>query len=274
MGRSKRIESLIENVINMLYIIKIGGNIVDNVVHLEKCLELVSKIKGPKIIVHGGGKVATELAKTLKISQTIVEGRRITDTETLKIAVMVYAGLINKQIVAQLQSLDVHSIGLCGADANSILSIKRPIKTIDYGWVGDINSVNDTFVTQLLDQGMTPVFAPISHDGKGQLLNVNADTIAAHLAMALCKTTPVHLIYCFEKKGVLQDIDNEDSFIPRIDTQMSQDLIVNGQIHSGMLPKIRNIFDTLNQGVQAVSLGHALELQKIIQGQSGTKFEL
>ena len=204
-----------------LHIIKIGGNVIDNSENLHNFLKDFAALDGYKILVHGGGKVATQLADTLGIESKLVDGRRITDIETLRVVTMVYGGLINKNIVASLQRVKCNAIGLTGADGNFILAKKRPVKTIDYGFVGDIDehSINPENLRNLMEAGFVPVFCALTHDGEGQLLNTNADTIASALAVALSKLYETTLIYCFEKKGVLQDIDDEDSLIREIDPQ-------------------------------------------------------
>ena len=245
-----------------LYIIKIGGNIIDNSENLHNFLKDFTALKGNKILVHGGGKVATQLSETLGIEPKMIEGRRITDIETLKVVTMVYGGLINKNVVAQLQRYGTNAIGLTGADGNFIRTKKRPVKTIDYGFVGDIDetSVDDTNIKRLMDGGFTPVFCAITHDGDGKLLNTNADTIASALAVSLAKLYDTTLIYCFEKSGVLKDINNEDSLISEIDPQYYEELKKQQIIHSGMLPKLDNAFTAITCGVKAVIIGHANNL--------------
>jgi acetylglutamate kinase len=205
--------------LDTVYIIKIGGNIIDNETALASFLRSVAAVPGKKILVHGGGKLATQLATRLGVEQQLVDGRRITDAETLKIVTMVYAGYINKNIVTQLQASGANAIGLTGADGNMILAHKRRHATIDYGFAGDIDTVNSSFIKSLLEQGLTIVAAPITHDENGQLLNTNADTIAQELATALSELYAVKLIYCFEKKGVLLDVNDENSLIAKIDSQ-------------------------------------------------------
>lgn len=245
-----------------VYIVKIGGNVIDNPAALEKFLTDFSKIAGQKVLVHGGGKLATDLAKQLNVPQEVVNGRRITDAETLKITAMVYAGLINKQIVASLQSKNVNAIGLSGADGNSIQSSKRKIADIDYGFVGDLDvkSVNANFVASLLRLTIVPVFSAITHDGKGQLLNTNADTISAALAVALSGSYDVQLNYCFEKKGVLKDVEDDDSVIETITPVDYKQLLSDGIISKGMIPKLDNAFDAIQKGVKSVVIAHANDL--------------
>lgn len=245
-----------------LYIIKIGGNIIDNSENLHNFLKDFTALKGNKILVHGGGKVATQLSETLGIEPKMIEGRRITDIETLKVVTMVYGGLINKNIVAQLQRYGTNAIGLTGADGNFIRTKKRPVKTIDYGFVGDIDetSIDNTNIKRLMDGRFTPVFCAITHDGDGQLLNTNADTIASALAVSLAKLYDTTLIYCFEKSGVLKDINDEDSLITDIGPQYYEELKKQQIIHSGMLPKLDNAFTAITCGVKAVIIGHANNL--------------
>jgi len=254
----------------LLYVIKIGGNIVDNPVVLTQCLKAFSSIQGKAILVHGGGKLASQLAKDLSIPQEMVEGRRITDTETLKIVTMVYAGLINKNIVAQLQSLGVQAMGLTGADANLIKAHKRVHASIDYGFVGDVDEVNVSMINNLLQQNTSIVIAPITHDGNGQLLNTNADTIAQSIATALSAKYAVHLIYGFEKEGVLLDINNPSSVIQHINKENYQNLKQQKLIFEGMVPKMDNAFLALDKGVQSVMIGMAEKMNELINGTAGT----
>ncbi|HTD41449.1 MAG TPA: acetylglutamate kinase [Mucilaginibacter sp.] len=245
-----------------LYIVKIGGNVIDNSENLHHFLKDFTAIDGYKILVHGGGKVATQLSETLGIEAKLVDGRRITDIETLRVVTMVYGGLINKNIVAQLQKFGTNAIGLTGADGNFIRTQKRPVKTIDYGFVGDIDekSIDPESLERLMDAGFTPVFCAITHDGEGQLLNTNADTIASALAVALSKLYETTLVYCFEKKGVLQDINDEESLIREIDPEKYEKLKEQQIIHSGMLPKLDNAFTAINCGVKAVIIGKSDDL--------------
>lgn len=235
-----------------LTIIKIGGNVIDNPKILSSFLKDFSQTEGIKILVHGGGKEATRLAGKLGIETVMIEGRRITNAEMLNVAVMTYAGLINKKIVAQLQSFGAQAIGLTGADGNSILSKKRENSSVDYGFVGDVVEINSEWISNLLNTGVIPVFCAITHDKKGQLLNTNADTIAQSLSVGLSTLFDVSLIYCFEKKGVLMDIENEDSVIEEITYSSYQELKAKNIIHSGMLPKLENCFSALRQGVKEI----------------------
>jgi acetylglutamate kinase len=257
-----------------LHIIKIGGNVIDNSENLYHFLKDFTALDGYKILVHGGGKVATQLSETMGIEPKLVDGRRITDIETLRVVTMVYGGLINKNIVAQLQRFGNNAIGLTGADGNFIRTKKRLVKTIDYGFVGDMdeNSIDPKSISRLLEAGFTPVFCAITHDGEGQLLNTNADTIASALAVALSQLYETTLIYCFEKKGVLQDINDEESLIREIDPDRYEELKKQQIIHSGMLPKLDNAFTAINCGVKAVIIGHSDDLGRLKHKQSfGTR---
>jgi acetylglutamate kinase len=248
-----------------LHIIKIGGNVIDNSENLHRFLKDFTALEGYKILVHGGGKVATQISETMGIEAKLVDGRRITDIDTLRIVTMVYGGLINKNIVAQLQRYGNNAIGLTGADGDFIRAKKRPVKAIDYGFAGDIfeGSINPENIRKLLDGGFTPVFCALTHDGEGQLLNTNADTIASALAVALSKLYETTLVYCFEKKGVLQDINDEDSLIRDIDPARYEKLKTDQIIHSGMLPKMDNAFTAISCGVKAVIIGHSDDLGQL-----------
>jgi acetylglutamate kinase len=238
-----------------LKIIKIGGNIIDNEVVLQKFLRDFAAIDSPKVLVHGGGKLATKLAQQMHVEVKMVEGRRITDQDTLDIITMVYAGKINKNIVAQLQAKNCNAIGFSGADGNTIVSNKRPVNTIDYGFVGDVKKVNTKTLELLLNNYITPVFCAITHDEKGQLLNTNADTIASELAKSFATSYNTELYYCFEKNGVLEDVNNDDSVIENINTKTYQKLIENKIISEGMLPKLNNCFHAINHQVKKVCIG-------------------
>jgi len=257
-----------------LYIIKIGGNIVDNTSLLTECLTAFSKLEGQAILVHGGGKLATQLASSMGVEQTMVEGRRITDEATLKIVTMVYAGAINKNIVAQLQSFGVNAMGLTGADGNLIQAHKRTGASIDYGFVGDVDGVNTNLVKQLLFNAIKLVVAPITHDGNGQLLNTNADTIAQSLATGMSKYYEVHLIYGFEREGVLSDVNNPDSVIAFIDRPAYGILKEQKVIFEGMIPKIDNAYLALEGGVRSVIIGKAEKLNQLINGTAGTTIKI
>jgi len=236
-------------------VIKIGGNIIDNETVLNQFLFDFSKIDGLKVLVHGGGKLATKLAEKTGVKVNMVDGRRITDTETLDIITMVYAGKINKNIVAQLQGFDCNSVGFSGADGNTIVSKKRPIKTIDYGFVGDVEKVNTKVLNLLLENEIVPVFCAITHDKNGQLLNTNADTIASELAIGLANHFKTELYYCFEKNGVLAAINDDNSVIENITKENYQNLIDEKVIFEGMLPKLNNCFYAIDNNVSKVCIG-------------------
>ena len=253
-----------------LYVIKIGGNIVDNPALLTTCLQAFAKLKGQAILVHGGGKMATSIAESMGVQQTMIAGRRITDEASLKIVTMVYAGYINKNIVAQLQALGVNAMGLSGVDGNLIQAHKRNNTNVDYGFVGDIDTVNTHLLLQLLSTNIKLVVAPITHDGMGQLLNTNADTIAQSLATALVSKYKVHLIYSFEKEGVLKDINDPSSVIARMDKPFYTTLKDQKIIFEGMIPKIDNAFEALDNGVQSVIIGKAEKMNELINGTAGT----
>jgi len=244
-----------------LTIVKVGGQVVEEPDSLKALLKDFSRIAGYKMLIHGGGRTATELAKKLGVESKMINGRRITDEETLKIVTMVYAGLVNKQIVAQLQALLVDAVGLTGADMNLILSRKRPVTDIDYGFVGDVKEVNARILADLLNQGYTPVLAPLTHDGEGNLLNTNADTVAAETARALAYDFNVRLIYCFEKKGVLMNENDENSVIPTLDRELYQQYKEAGVIKDGMIPKLDNAFRALAAGVKEIIITSAAEMK-------------
>lgn len=253
-----------------LYIIKIGGNIIDDEKILSSFLHDFAAVEEKKILVHGGGKLATRLAEKLGIQQQLVDGRRITDAETLKIVTMVYAGYINKNIVAQLQSNQCNAMGLCGADGDSILAHKREHPILDYGYVGDVDAINTKLIASLLDQNIAIVFAPLTHDQQGQLLNTNADTIAQELAKALSHQYNVSLIYSFDKSGVLLDADDDSTVISEITPSYYRLLKSKQKIFAGMIPKLDNAFAALNSGVSKVIIGKAENLPALIDGHSGT----
>lgn len=235
-----------------LVVIKIGGNVVDNPSVLSQVLADFSAITTKKILVHGGGKIADVLLKKMQIEPKKIEGRRITDEATLEVVTMVYAGLINKKIVAELQSLNCNALGLTGADLNSILAHKRSKGNIDYGFAGDIDVINEGGLSQLLEVAQTIVFAPITHDKKGQLLNTNADTIASTLAVGLSQQYDVTLKYCFEKQGVLSDVNDDNSVIPNISYDAFQQGKEDGTFFEGMIPKLDNAFNAMKNGVKSV----------------------
>ncbi len=242
-------------------IIKIGGNIIDNPAELAGFLADFAALEGNTILVHGGGKSATKLAQSMGLVPQMIEGRRITDAPMLEVVVGVYAGQINKEVVAKLQANGLNAMGFSGADGNLILSDKRNHPTIDYGFVGDVKKVNTNLLASLLDNGITPVFCAITHDGKGQLLNTNADTIASELAIALSVIYDVTLTYCFEKPGVLFDADDDSSVIEVINPDLYAQLKAEQAIHSGMIPKLDNCFNSLSKGVKQIRIGHHRMLQ-------------
>jgi len=245
-----------------LFIIKIGGNVIDTADELQSFLQQFAVVPEKKILVHGGGKIATTIGKKIGIEPNYINGRRITDEATIDLVTMVYGGLINKKLVASLQSLYCNAIGLTGADANVIPSVKRPVKEIDYGFVGDIDSSKlgvDNWQL-LLNNNLVPVIAPLTHDGKGQMLNTNADTIASALAVALSKKYEVRLIYCFEKKGVLENVEDENSVINLINKEKYRQLLADNKLADGILPKIDNAFDAIDNGVKEVLIGDADDL--------------
>jgi acetylglutamate kinase len=253
-----------------LYVIKIGGNIIDDDALLSVFLKKFALIKSKKILVHGGGKLATRLAEKLDIPQQLVDGRRITDAETLKIVTMVYAGYINKNIVAELQALHCNAIGISGADGNSILAHKREKAGVDYGYAGDIDQVNTAWFKQLLVNEVAVVVAPITHDGKNQLLNTNADTIAQEIAKAMSADFEVSLVYGFEKPGVLLNVDDENSIIKNLNALHYLELKETRKIFAGMIPKLDNAFMAIRSGVQKVIIGKGEELDLLITGKTGT----
>lgn len=242
-----------------LLIVKIGGNLLDEEKSLAAFLQDYAQLAGRKILIHGGGKQATELAQALGIETQMVQGRRITSAEMLKVVTMVYGGLLNKTIVCGLQARGCNALGLTGADANTILAHKRRGAEIDYGFVGDIDRVNAEPLAHFLDNGIAPVFAALTHDGAGNMLNTNADTIAATLAQALSARYHTRLIFCFDKKGVLASEDEND-VIPRMSQKDFERLRNNGTISKGMLPKLENAFTALRAGVQSIVLCHAAQL--------------
>lgn len=258
-----------------LFVIKIGGNVIDNDHALRSFLQDFAAVQGKKILVHGGGKIATSIGKQLGIEPNYVNGRRITDAATIDLVTMVYGGLLNKKIVAALQPLGCNALGLTGADANIIPATKRPVKDVDYGFVGDIS--NQQLATgnmqSFLNSGLVPVVAPLTHDGGGQILNTNADTIASSLAVSLSGSYDVRLIYCFEKKGVLENIEDESSVINLINKEKYQQLLADQKLADGILPKIDNAFAAIGNGVKEVLIGDANDLLlNITETVKGTLF--
>lgn len=245
----------------MIHVIKIGGGVIDNAEMLQHVLHVSAQLQAPFILVHGGGRIATEMAHALNVPQQMVGGRRVTNAETLRIVTMTYAGLINKDIVAKLQANSVDCVGICGADMNMITARRRIHPSIDFGYVGDVSSVSDHRIMQMIDQGLSLVIAPITHDGAGQLLNTNADTMAAEIAKALAAsgTQSVELSYLFDLPGVLRDVDDASSVITEIRVDDMDELVESGAIHSGMLPKITMAIDAARAGVR-VRIQHARDL--------------
>lgn len=240
-----------------LTIIKVGGKIVEEPSTLKRLIADFSKIEGKKILVHGGGRSATKLAADLGVETKMIDGRRITDEAMLKIVTMVYGGLVNKTIVAELQSLGMNAIGLTGADMNIVISEKRPVKTVDYGWVGDVKSVQAESLSLLLNGCLCPVIAPLTHDGMGHILNTNADTMAGEVAKAMAKQYETSLVYCFEKAGVLTDENDDNSVIPQITPSKYAELKANGIVSGGMIPKLDNAFACVNADVARVIITRA-----------------
>jgi acetylglutamate kinase len=246
---------------NKISIVKIGGNIINDEEQLDTFLADFAKIKGPKILVHGGGVIATEFNERLGNETSMVNGRRVTSSEDLDMITMVYAGLLNKKIVSKLQGYNCNALGLTGADANSIIAVKRPAKPIDFGWVGDVKEVNGAAIDVFLQNHMTPVFCAVSHDGKGQLFNTNADTVATEIAIGMSAIYEAALVFCFEKKGVLRDVNDDESVIQQIDMTTYEELKSQGIISKGMLPKMENSFHALKNGVSKVIIGDPAVLQ-------------
>jgi acetylglutamate kinase len=255
---------------NELLIIKIGGQVIDDPQTLDRFLKEVAAIQTPCILIHGGGKLATRLSERLGIEAKMVDGRRITDAATLEIVTMVYGGLINKQIVAALQARGKNAIGLTGADGDLIRSKKRVHATIDYGFVGDITQVNTDAFEKILGHGQIPVIAPLTHDGNGQILNTNADTMAQSVAVALSRTFQTTLVFGFEKAGVLRDLLDESSVISRINRSEYKTLKENDTVNEGMIPKLDNAFQAIDAGVSRVVIGKADRLSELLNGNSGT----
>ena len=249
-----------------LTIVKVGGKIVEEEASLKQLLADFSSIEGKKLLVHGGGRSATRMAERLGIATQMVEGRRITDTPMLEVVTMVYGGLVNKTIVARLQALGINALGMTGADMNIMLSDRRPVKTIDYGWVGDVRRADGVALSRLIDSGVVPVIAPLTHDGKGNMLNTNADTMAGETAKALAKHYRVTLVFCFEKNGVLRDENDDNSVIPSITPEEYAQLRAEGIVQAGMIPKLDNSFATLQAGVDEVIITKASNLHNLSLG--------
>ncbi len=261
------LSALVVKTMNKLTLVKVGGKIVEDSETLKQLLCDFAKIEGHKVLVHGGGRSATAIAAKLGIESKMVNGRRITDEETLKVVTMVYGGLVNKQIVAGLQSIGVNALGLTGADLNYMRSEKRPVKDVDYGFVGDVKEVNADILADLIARGVVPVLAPLTHDNAGNMLNTNADTIAGEAAKALAKHFEVTLMFCFEKKGVLMSETDDESVIAEITPALFEKYVAEGIINGGMIPKLENSFDAINAGVKQVVITRA----DLIHTNGGTK---
>lgn len=266
-----------------LFVIKVGGNVIDDADKLNSFLKDFSKIPGKKVLVHGGGKIATSIGNRLNIVSKYIDGRRITDDQTIDLVTMVYGGLVNKQIVAKLQSLQCNAIGITGADANLLPAKKRGLKAlstgeslgeaIDYGWVGDIETekINSENWKLFLQNGLTPVAAPLTHDSNGHILNTNADTIASVIATSLSVLFEVSLVFCFEKNGVLLDVNDVGSTISKLTFNDYLSLKKSDKLFAGILPKIDNAFDAIKKGVDEVIIGNSNDLSSLINGTGGTK---
>jgi acetylglutamate kinase len=250
-----------------LTLVKVGGKIVEEKESLDALLASFNSLDGLKVLVHGGGRSATKIAEQLGIETKMVNGRRITDEAMLKVVTMVYGGLVNKNIVAKLQSMGLNALGLTGADLGYMTSDKRPVKDVDYGFVGDVKKVDSDILADLIAKGVVPVLAPLTHDGKGNLLNTNADTIAGEAAKALAKHFDVTLVFCFEKKGVLRDENDDDSVIENIGKADFEKYVADGTIQGGMIPKLENAFAAIDAGVKQVVITKADQLGK----NTGTK---
>lgn len=245
--------------IQHINVVKIGGNVIDNAEALTRFIDDFAKLEAPKILIHGGGKLATRLSEKLEIETKMIDGRRVTDRQTLDIVTMVYAGLINKQIVAGLQAAGCNAIGLSGADANVVPAVRRSPVPIDFGFVGDIDAakINSDFIATLLEAGVSPVFCAITHDGEGSLLNSNADSVASAVAVAASRIAPTDMHFCFEKLGVLRDVDDPDSLIAEIRPDSYRELRESGVVNKGMIPKIDNAFCAVEKGVKSVTIKHS-----------------
>lgn len=247
-------------------VVKVGGAVVEDAEQLDRLLTAFSAIEGRKVLVHGGGRKATQMAKRLNIESRMVDGRRITDAAMLQVVTMVYGGLVNKTVVARLQAVGVNALGLTGADIDVIRSHKRPVKDIDYGFVGDVDRTDGEALRTLIEAGITPVMAPLTHDGHGNILNTNADTIASETAKALARHYDTTLIFCFEKQGVLADPDDDESVIPVITREDFARYVADGTVSGGMIPKIENAFRAIDAGVGRV----IITLATAIDGNHGT----
>lgn len=245
--------------IQHINVVKIGGNVIDNAEALARFIDDFAKLEAPKILIHGGGKLATRLSEKLEIETKMIDGRRVTDRQTLDVVTMVYAGLINKQVVAGLQAAGCNAIGLSGADANVVPAVRRSPVPIDFGFVGDIDAakINSDFIATLLEAGVSPVFCAITHDGEGSLLNSNADSVASAVAVAASRIAPTDMHFCFEKLGVLRDVDDPDSLIAEIRPDSYRELRESGVVNKGMIPKIDNAFCAVEKGVKSVTIKHS-----------------
>lgn len=250
---------MIMGTINHINVVKIGGNVIDNADALERFVSDFAKLPAPKILIHGGGKLATRLSEKLEIPTQMIDGRRVTDRETLDVVTMVYAGLVNKQIVAKLQAVGCNAIGLSGADANVIPAVRRSPVPVDFGFVGDIDAekINTEFLATLLNTGVTPVFCAITHDAEGSLLNSNADSVASAVAVASATIAPTDMHFCFEKLGVMRDVDDASSLIAEITPETYCELRESGIVNKGMIPKIDNAFRAVDAGVKSVTIKHS-----------------
>ncbi len=250
----------------MIKVVKVGGGIIEQEDALDTFLDSFAQIEGPKVLVHGGGRLATKVAESLGYETKMVEGRRVTDENMLEVVTMVYGGLANKKIVASLQAKGVNALGLSGADGNLIAAHKRPVKEVDYGWVGDIDEINADLIVTLINSGIVPVIAPLSHNGEGKMLNTNADTIASTVARALASKQSTQLILGFELDGVLRDFNDKSSVIESITPELFEQYKSDGIISDGMIPKLTNAFDAINAGVESVKICNALK----VGGELGT----
>lgn len=244
----------------MIKVVKVGGGIIEQEDALNTFLDSFAQIEGPKVLVHGGGRLATKVAESLGYETKMVEGRRVTDENMLEVVTMVYGGLANKKIVASLQAKGVNALGLSGADGNLIAAHKRPVKEVDYGWVGDIEEINADLIVTLINSGIVPVIAPLSHNGEGKMLNTNADTIASTVARALATKQSTQLILGFELDGVLRDFNDKSSVIENITPELFEKYKSDGIISDGMIPKLSNAFDAINAGVESVKICNALKV--------------
>lgn len=251
-------KSAAESLKQPLHVLKVGGAVVEDTESLQQLIKDFSAIRGLKVLVHGGGRAATHMAERLGVETHMVDGRRITDDEMLRIVTMVYGGLVNKDIVARLQAIGVNAIGLTGADMDIIRSHKRTGGTVDYGWVGDVDRADGERLASLLNDGLVPVIAPLTHDGQGRMLNTNADTIASTVACALAPYFDVTLAYAFEKRGVMRNPDDPESLIPHITSVDLPVLREQGIVSGGMLPKLDNAFAAIRRGVSRVMIGETV----------------